>query len=129
MPCAAAAAAALPFAAGSFAAVVSSCAVKHWPSRLDGLIDCARVVRPGGVLVVVEIDGGQEDADLMRFASHTRIPPGLRRFYPGIARRTFVPVSPTAEEIAADCATAGLSGLRSWRIERMPFLVVAATRS
>jgi SAM-dependent methyltransferase len=128
LSCAAASAAALPFAPASFAAVVSSCAVKHWPNRRDGLAECARVLGPGGVLVVVEIDGGRDDTELLRFASRTRIPPGMRWLYPGLARRTFVPLSPTAEEIVADCAAAGLSRTRHWRIEGMPFLVVTAIR-
>lgn len=127
LPCAAASAGALPFGPRAFAAVVSSCAVKHWPSRLDGLTECRRALVPGGVLVIVEIDGGQDGSELLRFASLTRIPPALRRLYPGFARRTFVPVSPTAEELAAECAAAGLNDIRSSRIDGLPFLVVTGT--
>ena len=128
LPCAAAAAGSLPFRSRSFAAVVSSCAVKHWPSRLDGLTECAQALVPGGLLDIVEIDGGHGEDDLLRFASHTRIPPGMRRLYPSFARRSFLPVSPTAEELAAECAAAGLSEIRTWRINGLPFLVVAGTR-
>lgn len=41
LPGVAAAAGALPFGRGAFAAVVSSCALKHWPSRLEGIGECA----------------------------------------------------------------------------------------
>jgi SAM-dependent methyltransferase len=128
VPSIAATADALPLRLHSFAAVVSSCAVKHWTARLDGLIECVRLLQPGGALVIVEIDGGQDDNELRRFASLTRIPPGLRRLYPSFARRTFVPVSPSAEELLADCETAGAVDLRTWRIPQLPFFVVAGVR-
>jgi SAM-dependent methyltransferase len=128
VPSIAATADALPLWPGSFAAVVSSCAVKHWPSRLDGLTECVRLLQPGGALVVVEIDGGHDGDELLRFASLTRIPPGLRRLYPSFARRSFVPVSPTAEEVLADCQTAGAADLRTWRIDQLPFFVVTGVR-
>jgi SAM-dependent methyltransferase len=127
LPCAAGVAGALPVRRGAFAAVVASCAVKHWPSRVDGVAECAAALVHGGRLVLVEIDGGA-DGDLLRFAAHTTIPRPLRRLYPGFARRSFVPVSPTAEQLSAECATAGLSDVRSWRIEGLPFLVVVASR-
>jgi SAM-dependent methyltransferase len=128
VPSIAATADALPLRPSSFAAVVSSCAVKHWPSRLEGLTECVQLLEPGGALVVVEIDGGQDEDELLRFASLTRIPPGLRRLYPGFARRSFVPVSPSAAELAADCEAAGATDLRTWRIPRLPFFVVAGVR-
>jgi hypothetical protein len=106
---------------------VSSCAVKHWPSRVDGLAECTRAVAPGGRLVIVEIDGGDDESELLRFASLTRIPPGLRRLYPGFARRSFVPLSPTADELAAECAAVGVTDIRTWRIDGLPFFVVAGT--
>lgn len=52
--CVAAPAGALPFRDATFAAVVSSCSVKHWPSLSDGLSECVRVLSPGGVLAVIE---------------------------------------------------------------------------
>lgn len=76
----------------------------------------------------MEVDGGEDDADLLRFASHTRLPPGLRRLYCCVARRTFVPFAPTIEEVATDCATAGLSEIHGRRLEGLPFLVVSGTR-
>ena len=103
VPGVAASATALPFAGGSFDAVVSSCAIKHWPSRDDGIAECVRLLRPGGRLVLVEIDGGQEGGDLRRFAAQTRIPPVLRGLYPQFARRTFVPVSPDPDDVVAEC--------------------------
>lgn len=86
------------------------------------------MLAPDGRLILVEIDGGEDEGDLLRFASRTRIPVGLRRLYPGFARRSFVPIAPTAAEIIDDCAAAGLSELRQWRIDGLPFFVVAGRR-
>lgn len=129
IPSAAASATALPFASGSFDAVVSSCSIKHWPDLEGGLVECARVLRPGGRLVVVEIDGGEHPDDLLRFAARTRIPAGLRRLYPGFARRTFVPASPTADDLAARARGAGFAEVHQRRLAGLPFLVLAATRT
>lgn len=126
--CAAASAQGLPFASNSFDAIVSSCAIKHWPDASLGLAECARVMRLGGRLVVIEIDGGEHPDDLSRFAVRTRIPPGLRRLYPGFARRTFVQVSPTADGLAASARAAGFDEIRHQRVDGLPFLVVTGTR-
>lgn len=129
LECAGASAVSLPFSAESFAAVVSSCSIKHWPDRMAGLVECARVLGPDGRLVVVEIDGGQDPGDLLRFAARTRIPAALRRLYPPFARRSFVTVSPTADAISADCAAVGFADVRHWRLDGLPFFVVTAYRS
>jgi ubiquinone/menaquinone biosynthesis C-methylase UbiE len=47
----------LPFSDCSFDTVVSSCAWKHWPNPSLGVSECLRVLRSGGSLVIVEIDG------------------------------------------------------------------------
>jgi ubiquinone/menaquinone biosynthesis C-methylase UbiE len=122
-PLVAASALALPFADGAFDAVVSSCSLKHWPDLAAGLAECTRVLRPGGRLVVAEIDGGVGPGsdDLRRFAARTRIPPGLRRLYPTLARRTFVPAAPAPEAVAAL-----LPGATWRRIDGLPFYVVEA---
>ena len=125
---AAATAAHLPFASGSFDAVISSCTIKHWPDMAEGLAECARVLRRGGQLVIVEIDGGVDPGDLQRFAARTRLPPGLRRLYPSLARRTFVPHSPTSATLTGAMAVAGFDQIRDRRIDSLPFLVASAIR-
>jgi ubiquinone/menaquinone biosynthesis C-methylase UbiE len=57
----------LPFEDNTFAAVASIGSIKHWQSQTDGLAEMVRVLRPGGLLVVGELDRGCTVADAKRF--------------------------------------------------------------
>lgn len=60
---------ALPFEADSFDAVVSSLAIhniKQAPDRSDAISEAVRVLRPGGRLVVADIQATKEYADRLR---------------------------------------------------------------
>jgi ubiquinone/menaquinone biosynthesis C-methylase UbiE len=58
----------LPFGSDTFDSVYSSCAWKHSPHPEAGIAESVRVVRPGGQIVVVEIDGGSTGDDFVHFA-------------------------------------------------------------
>jgi SAM-dependent methyltransferase len=68
----------LPFEAGDFDAVVSIGSIKHWPDAARGLAECARVLRPGGPLFVVEVDRGCRWDDARAFVDDWRMPRALR---------------------------------------------------
>ncbi len=57
----------LPFADGSFDAVYSIASLKHWPDIARGAAECARVLRPGGLLCLVEVERGCAVDDAWRF--------------------------------------------------------------
>jgi len=44
----------LPFLTGAFDVVVSTTSFDHWTDQLAGLTECARVIKPGGHLVLVD---------------------------------------------------------------------------
>ncbi|MBI4701406.1 MAG: class I SAM-dependent methyltransferase [Deltaproteobacteria bacterium] len=69
---------ALPFEDACFDAVLSIASIKHWPAPERGLGECARVLRPGGVLVVGEADRGCSYEDVRRFVSRWGIPGWLQ---------------------------------------------------
>ncbi|MGH3522431.1 MAG: class I SAM-dependent methyltransferase [Mycobacterium sp.] len=69
----------LPFEDNTFAAVVSIGSIKHWQSQTDGLAEMVRVLRPGGLLVVGELDRGCTVADAKRFLA---LRTGFRFFGP-----------------------------------------------
>lgn len=128
VPLARAAAGGLPFGDGCLAGLVTSCTIKHWPDAEAGLGECARVLREGAPLVLVEIDGNGPRSEMRAFVRRTRIPPGLRWVFPGFARVTFRPVSPPAAQVAATLTWLGFHDVAHTRIPGLPFYVVTATR-
>lgn len=68
----------LPFGRGEFDVVYSLGSLKHWPDPARGLRECARVLRPGGRLWVMEGDRGCRHADVHAFISSWDIPAALR---------------------------------------------------
>lgn len=122
-----ASATALPFTDGSFGTVVSSCALKHWRDPRLGLSECVRVTRPGGRLVIVEIDGASTIDEVRRFSRLSRVPVGIRRAYVRFAMRTVVGVAPDLRALRAVFECLDVSELEIHKLDGLPFAVVTAT--
>ena len=118
------AAGALPFSDESFDCVVTSCAWKHWPDPSKGVAECLRVLRPGGQLVIFEIDGTSSPDDFWTFAKTSQVPLGVKRAYVRFAMRTVVGVAPGIEDIKSSF---GDHNVLVERIEDEPFLLAVAT--
>ncbi|MCB9559192.1 MAG: hypothetical protein H6708_02145 [Kofleriaceae bacterium] len=82
-------------------------AIRHVRDRGAAFAELRRVVRPGGVAVVVELD---PDADRRRAHTHARAlaTPALRVAFAPLVLRT----APTAATIAAGARTAGWTTVR-----------------
>jgi ubiquinone/menaquinone biosynthesis C-methylase UbiE len=118
---------ALPFSGAAFDSLYSSCAWKHWPVPTDGMAECIRVTKPGGAVVVVEIDGSATREEFWTFARTSRMPFGLRKAYLGFAMRTVVGVAPSREDLSASFEHLPVDGVQVERIDGMPFLLATAT--
>jgi ubiquinone/menaquinone biosynthesis C-methylase UbiE len=64
----------LPFNDAEFDIVYSIGSIKHWPDMKAGLAQCLRVLRPGGVLMVAEIDRDCPRAAASGFISELGFP-------------------------------------------------------
>ena len=117
----------LPFEEDTFDSVFSSCAWKHWPDPASGLAECVRVTRPGGVLLVIEIDGASSTEEFRRFAREARIPLGLREAYVRFAMRTVVGVAPDVATLARSFGDLGVGLPTVTRVGELPFLVATTT--
>lgn len=93
---------ALPLAASSVDAAVSVSAIRHVADRVGALAELRRVVRPGGVALVVELD---PEAPAARVAAHAR---GVRSWVLGaMFGPLVVATAPRAAVIAAAARAAG----------------------
>ena len=112
---------ALPFNAGVFTTIVSSCALKHWPSAATGIEESSRVAIAGARILIIEIDGDSSVDDVAAFTRRTRIPPGLRDAYVRFALRTVVGVAPSATELQRLMVDGGLQAVAVDKIPGLPF--------
>jgi ubiquinone/menaquinone biosynthesis C-methylase UbiE len=70
----------LPFPDESYDLVYSVYSLKHWPEKNRGLMECVRIVKPGGMLVITEVNRNCTLRAGIRFVRNWRIPSILRPF-------------------------------------------------
>lgn len=116
----------LPFPTNTFAASVAFFSIKHWPEPRAGIAELVRVTRPGGQLVVVEVDAHATPVEWRRYVDLTRVPRALRGLFVRITRHTVVRPS-----LGRDALAAGFQGLPVDRLDvrvvnNLPCLVARA---
>lgn len=115
----------LDFDDESFDSVISSCAWKHWPDPARGVDECMRVLRPGGTILIIEIDGTVTREEFWSFAKSSDVPFGMRHAYLGFSMRTVVRAAPGPDVLAASF---GEHPVEVRRLEGAPFLLARAQR-
>jgi SAM-dependent methyltransferase len=117
---------ALPFRDRAFDGLYSTCVLKHWIDPALALSEAARVVRPGGRVVLVELDGDTDAATFARFAATTAIPAVFHSLYVSYSMRTVIEIAPTAARLADLLELGPLSDVTVTRLPRQPFVAVTA---
>lgn len=115
---------ALPFPDASFDVVLSVASIKHWAEPARGLAECARVLRPGGRVAIIEADRGCRHEDAKRFVSGWRIPDRLRPLALAFFRTFVAGQSLDLDEARALMARLPLSEHRVERIAGTPALLM-----
>ncbi|MCB9574107.1 MAG: class I SAM-dependent methyltransferase [Kofleriaceae bacterium] len=118
----------LPFDAGRFDAVLSLASIKHWPDPARGLAECARVLAPGGRLLVVEADRGCHLDDARAFVDRTRVPRLLAPVALAGFRTWVAGQGLDLDDARALVADLGLDDARAERLPGTPALVLEGTR-
>jgi len=70
----------LPFPDESFDLVYSVDCLKHWPDRYKGIMECIRLIKPGGMLLITEVDRNCTLKTGLRFVRNWRVPAVLKPF-------------------------------------------------
>jgi demethylmenaquinone methyltransferase/2-methoxy-6-polyprenyl-1,4-benzoquinol methylase len=128
---------ALPFAAGSFDGVAIAFGIRNVPDRARGLREMARVTRPGGRVVILELTEPRDSslAPLARLWVH-RIVPSIGALLSGAREYRYLESSiaafPPAEEFVAMMQSSGLRSLETislcWGVATI-FVATPATHS
>jgi ubiquinone/menaquinone biosynthesis C-methylase UbiE len=116
----------LPFSGASFDSLYSSCVWKHWPDSARGTAECARVLRPGGAIVFIEIDRSSSKEDWLRFASSGDVPTGLRHLVVWFTLKLVSPVAPDAASLRSSFDGLDVEMVSVSKMTDLPFLVCTA---
>lgn len=119
---------ALPFADASFDVVYSIASIKHWSDRQQGLNECIRVLKPGGKLLIVEVDRACTLADTEKFISGWKIPRWMQPGGVALFRTWVAGHSPDLLEAQALSSQCSLSASTVERIPDTPALILQGTR-
>ena len=114
----------LPFPDERFDALVSIASLKHWPDQAKGLAECARAVRPGGQLLIVEADRGCRFEDARSFVSRWRFPAITRPINLALFRTLVAGRSLDLDDARALMGDLPLARWEVIRLEGMPAILM-----
>ena len=114
----------LPFPDGAFDLVYSIGSIKHWPDRARGLSECVRVLRPGGRLLVLDLDRECTVEESREFVRMTRFPRFIQPLWMKVFRAKLVEPSLTPAEARGHCRRLPLEELRAERLSQSPAFVL-----
>ena len=116
----------LTFPDESFDFVYSIASIKHWPDQDKGLRESYRVVKPGGSIMVLEVDREAPEEKIERFIKLWRAPFFLfpKQYFKNIV----LPTGMTETEALEKAEKTGIRGAVVKKPERWPFLYLEARK-
>lgn len=118
----------LPFPDRSFDAAVSIGSIKHWPDGVRGLMEIARVLKPGGWLIISETDQAASNEALRAFIRRFNvwfIPDGL--LFQGL-RHVIFGHSYTQTSVTDAVKHAGFRNIEFQSVPTCPYIIVKAQK-
>jgi ubiquinone/menaquinone biosynthesis C-methylase UbiE len=119
----------LPFPDESFDATISYGSIKHWPDRARGVAEMLRVLRPGGLFLLVELDRDCSLDDARRYIARWRLPRPARAAWLPVFRRFIAGGSINLEQARALIADRPLKDVTVQRIPGEPGLEIIGHKS
>jgi Methylase involved in ubiquinone/menaquinone biosynthesis len=119
---------AMPFKPETVDGLISVCSIKHWHEPGKGLAECLRVLRPGGALVVVEVDREYHRDDGRAFVARQYIPGYFRSIAMYGFKWKIAARSLSKDEASALFNTLPVSITRAFTIPGMPLWMITAKK-
>ncbi|CBL44847.1 UbiE/COQ5 methyltransferase [gamma proteobacterium HdN1] len=118
----------IPYPDAHFDTVISIASIKHWPDPQRGLQECVRVLKPGGTLLVVEVDRACTLADAHKFISGWKIPRVFQPFALALFRTWVAGNSPDLLEASELANKLTIDGIKVVRVAGTPAWSISGAR-
>jgi ubiquinone/menaquinone biosynthesis C-methylase UbiE len=118
----------LPFPDASFDGVISYGSIKHWPSWEAGALECWRVLRPGGPLLITDAERGARWDDCVEFVKHYNAPKFMFKWNLALFRTWVAGRSLDLDDVRRVAALLELDDKQLGRIEHSALFQISGIR-
>jgi|Deesub1362A_J573_1020465.scaffolds.fasta_scaffold14525_3 ubiquinone/menaquinone biosynthesis C-methylase UbiE len=114
----------LPFENASFDIVVSLASIKHWPDEKRGLQEIQRVLKPGALAFISEVDKEAKNEEIYKYADRFKAWYSWNRFLRWYLIHVVFRQSYTLKEVESVAQEVGFRIISSKKISGWPFFLI-----